>query len=144
MARKRVFLDECNSDLRHVFGPKDHVYTARSLGIAGKEDTRVIDEAIKCKCLIITVNKDFVQYYRDHPMRKGKRSTYGYGLIFLKRSKRLTREKQLRSAIKALEWADTRGHDDLAVVSAEGKTRMERLCHRECAAEFPEDQTAWG
>ena len=72
MARKRVFLDECNSDLRHVFGPKDHVFDANDFGITGKEDTRVIDEAFSRKCLIVTVNKDFVQYYRDHPMRKGK------------------------------------------------------------------------
>jgi hypothetical protein len=84
MARKRVFLDECNSDLGHVFGPKDHVYTARDFGIAGKEDSRAIDEAVRRKCSIVTVNKDFLHYYRDHPMRKGKWGKYGYGLIFLK------------------------------------------------------------
>jgi hypothetical protein len=143
VARKRVFLDECNSDLGHVFGPKDHVFTARDFGIAGKEDTRAIDEAVKRKCLIVTVNNDFVKYYRDHPMRKGKRGMYGYGLIFIKPSKRFTREQQLRIAVRALEWDDTREHDDLVRVSAEGKTRLERLCHPECAAEFPTDQTEW-
>jgi hypothetical protein len=143
MARKRVFLDECNSDLGHVFGPKDHVYTARDFGISGEEDARVIDEAVKRKCLIVTVNKDFVQYYRHHKMRTGRHGTFGYGLIFLKPSAQLTREKQLRIAIRALEWDDTREHDDLVWVSADGKTRLERLCHPECAAEFPEEQTKW-
>jgi hypothetical protein len=143
MARKRVFLDECNSDLGHVFATKDHVYTAKDFGISGKEDTRVIDEAFNRKCLIVTVNKDFVQYYRDHPMRKGKRGVYGYGLIFLKPSKQFTREQQLRIAVRALEWKDTREHDDLVWVSADGKTRLERLCHPGCAAEFPKEQTEW-
>ncbi len=27
--------------------------------------------------LIVTVNKDFVQYYHEHPMRRGKRGAYG-------------------------------------------------------------------
>jgi hypothetical protein len=40
MARKRVFLDECVSDLGRVFGPKAHVYTARDLGVAGEGDLR--------------------------------------------------------------------------------------------------------
>ena len=143
MARKRVFLDECNSDLRRVFGPKDHVHTAVDFGIAGKEDVRVIDEAVRRKCLIVTVNKDLVGYYREHRMRKGRHGIFGYGLIFLKRSSRLTREQQLRLAIRGLEWADTREHDDLVWVSADGKTRLERLCHPECAAEFPREQTEW-
>jgi len=143
MARKRVFLDECNSDLRHVFGPKDHVYTALDFGMAGKEDARVIDEAVRRKCLIVTINKDFMHYYREHPMRKGKHATFGYGLIFLKPSKRLTCEQQLRAAIKDLEWRDTREHDDLVVASADGKTRLERLCRPECASEFPAEQTEW-
>lgn len=143
MARKRVFLDECNRDLGHVFGPKDHVYTANAFGIAGQEDTRVIDEAVRRKCLIVTVNKDFVEYYRRHPMRRGKRGTFGYGLIFLMPSRHLAREQQLRIAIRKLEWDDTRRHDDLVWVSADGKTRLERLCHAECAAEFPEEQTKW-
>jgi hypothetical protein len=143
MARKRIFLDECNSDLGRVFGPKDHTHTAKDFGINGKEDTRAIDEAVKRKCTIVTVNKDFVQYYRDHPMRQGKWGKYGYGLIFLKPSQRLTREQQLRVALRALEWKDTRDHDDLVWVSADGRTRLERLCHAECAAEFPSDQTEW-
>jgi hypothetical protein len=143
MARKRIFLDECNSDLGHVFGPKDHVHTARDFGIAGKEDPRAIDEAVKRKCSIVTVNKDFLRYYRDHPMRKGKWGKYGYGLIFLKPSKQLTRAEQLRRGVRSLEWDDTREHDDLVWVSADGRTRLERLCHEECAAEFPKDQREW-
>jgi len=143
MPKKRIFLDECNSDLGHVFGAKAHIYTARSLGVTGAEDTRVIDEAVKKKCLIVTVNKDFVDYYREHPRRKGKNGTYFYGLIFLKQSHQLTRERQLRKALKEIAWEDTREHDDLVRVSATGKTRHERLCHEECAAEFPKDQKEW-
>jgi hypothetical protein len=33
MARKRISLDECCEDLGRVFGPKDHVYTARDFGM---------------------------------------------------------------------------------------------------------------
>jgi len=143
MARKRVFLDECVSDLGHVFGPKAHVYTARDLGVAGKEDTRVIEMAFKLKCLIVTVNKDFLDYYYSHPRRKGKRGVYFYGLIFLKASKQLTREQQLRRALRAIEWEETRQHDDLVRVSSTGKTRHERLCHPQCAAEFPKEQGEW-
>jgi predicted nuclease of predicted toxin-antitoxin system len=79
MARKRVFLDECVSDLGHVFGLKAHVYTAHDLGMTGKEDTRVIEMAFKLKCLIVTVNKDFLDYYYNHPRRKGKRGVYFMG-----------------------------------------------------------------
>lgn len=143
MAKKRVFLDECVSDLGHVFGAKAHVYTARDLGVTGKEDTRVIEKAFQLKCLIVTVNKDFLDYYYNHPRRKGKNGVYFYGLIFLKSSKQLTREKQLRLALKTMEWDDTRQHDDLVRVSATGKTRHERLCHPECAAEFPKEQGEW-
>jgi hypothetical protein len=132
-----------HSDLGCVFGPKDHVYTARDFGISGAEDVRAIDEAVKRRCMIVTVNKDFVQYYRDHPMRNGKSGKYGYGLIFLKPSKSLTREQQLRAAIRAIKWDDTRDQDDLVCVSADAKTRLERLCHPECAAEFPADQMEW-
>ena len=86
MPKKRIFLDECNGDpnLRRVFAPKDHVFTAEDFGIRGKKDPKVIDAAVKEKCTIVTVNKDFVDYYRSHPMRKGKWGTYGYRLIFLK------------------------------------------------------------
>ena len=143
MAKKRIFLDENVSDLGHVFGARAHIYTARDLGVTGKEDTRVIDKAFKRKCLIVTKNKDFLNYYRNHPRRKGKHGVYFYGLIFLKDSKRLTREKQLELAVRALEWDDTREHDDLVWVSADGKTRLERLCHAECAAEFPKEQMEW-
>jgi predicted nuclease of predicted toxin-antitoxin system len=60
MARKRIFLDECNSDLRSVFGSKDHVYTAKDFGMTGKEDPKAIDAAVQKKCSIVTVNKDFL------------------------------------------------------------------------------------
>ncbi len=47
--KKRVFLDECCSDsnLGSVFGPKAHVYTAKDLGVAKKQDPTVIDRAVK-------------------------------------------------------------------------------------------------
>jgi predicted nuclease of predicted toxin-antitoxin system len=67
-----VFLDEClgREELGHLFGSKAHVYTARDLGVTGKEDVRVIDSAVAKKCLIVTVNKDFVEYYRKHQRRR--------------------------------------------------------------------------
>ncbi len=145
MAEKRVFLDECcgEDDLKTCFPAKAHVYVAADFGVRGKEDTRVIDEAIKRGCLIVTVNKDFVDYYREHTRRKGKNGTFFYGLIFLKPSKIKTRREQLQTALREIAWGETRDHDDLIFVSAEGKTRHERLCHPECAAEFPADQQKW-
>jgi uncharacterized protein DUF5615 len=143
MAKKRVFLDECcgEDDLRNCFPSKAHIYRANDFGVRGKEDPAVIDHAIRRGCLIITVNKDFVDYYRNHAFRKGKNGTFFYGLIFMKASKVMSRKDQLRSALKEIAWTETRQHDDLIFVSAEGKTRHERLCHPECAAEFPADQT---
>ena len=143
MAKKRVFLDECCSDLGPVFGRKAHVYTAKQLGVTGKEDTRVIDKAFRSKCLIVTVNRDFLDYYRNHPRRKGKRGAYFYGLIYLKHSSQLPRKRQLELAVKAMAWDDTREHDDLIIVSATGRTRHQRLCHPECAAAFPKEETEW-
>ena len=119
----------------------DHVYTARDCGIAGKEDPQATDEAVRRKRSIVTVNKDFLQYYRDHPMRKGKWGKYGSGLIFLKPSKQLTLAEQLRRGVRSLAWGDTREHDDLAW--ADGRRRLERLGHEECAAEFPKEQREW-
>jgi hypothetical protein len=146
MAKKRVFLDECCGEqgLRTCFPKKAHVYIAADFGVRGKEDPSVIDKAFRKGCLIITVNKDFVDYYRNHPLRKGKKGTFFYGLIFLKASKVMTRREQLRAALKEIEWGDTREHDDLIFISALGKTRHERLCHPECAAEFPAEQGEWG
>jgi predicted nuclease of predicted toxin-antitoxin system len=145
MAKKRVFLDECCGDdgLKACFPPKSHVYVAKDFDVRGKEDPKVIDKAIRRRCLIVTVNKDFLDYYRNHVYRKGKRGTFFYGLIFLKPSKIMSRKKQLRIALKAIEWENTRGHDDLVRVSATGKTRHERLCHKECADEFPVEETEW-
>ena len=145
MAKKRVFLDECCSEdnLKDCFPSKAHLYTASDLGVSGSEDPTVIDHAVRRHCLLITVNKDFVDYYRNHASRKGRDGTFFYGLIFLKPSKIMSRHAQLKSALKAVAWTETRQHDDLIVVSAEGKTRHERLCHPDCAAEFPPDQTEW-
>lgn len=138
MAKKRVFLDECiGLELATVFGAKAHVYTANDLGVTGKEDIRVIDAAVAKKCLIVTVNKDFLGYYRKHPHRKG---TFFYGLIFLRPSRTLTRSQQLRKALKEVAWAETRDHDDLIVVAADGTTTHERLCHPECARELAEQE----
>jgi predicted nuclease of predicted toxin-antitoxin system len=92
MARKRVSLDEqLGPELAGAFGAKAYVYTAIDFGVAGIEDPRVIDEAVHSKCLIVTANKDFVDYYRKHPLRKGSKLRYFYGLIFLKPSKMLSR-----------------------------------------------------
>ena len=145
MAKKRVFLDECcgEDDLKDCFPAKAHVYKAGDFGVRGKEDPTVIDHAIKRGCLIITVNKDFIDYYRNHPLRKGRNGTFFYGLIFLKPSNIMSRQAQLKSALKEIAWTETREHDDLIFVSAECKTRHQRLCHPECAAEFPVDQTGW-
>ena len=145
MAKKRVFLDECcgEEDLANCFPSKAHVYRAKDFGVSGKEDPTVIDHAIKRRCLIITVNKDFIDYYRNHTFRKGKKGRFFYGLIFLKASKVMSREKQLKAALKVIAWTNTRQHDDLIFVSAEGKTKHERLCHPECAAEFHADQAGW-
>ena len=141
MPKKRIFLDECCQDLKSSFAVKSHVYTAKELGLLGKEDTKVIDKAIEKRCLIVTVNKDFLDYYRDHAMRRQHR--WGYGLIFLKPSKTLTKQEQLKRAIDDMAWKDTRDHDDLVMVSATGLTKHERLCHPACAAEFPKDETEW-
>jgi hypothetical protein len=146
VAKKRVFLDECCGDdgLKACFPAKSHVYVAADFGVRGKEDTTVIEHAIRRHCLIVTVNKDFLDFYRKHPRRNGKNGEYFYGLIFLKPSKVMTRIKQLQKALRDIDWSDTREHDDLIYVSAEGKTRHIRLCHPECAAEFPADQGEWG
>lgn len=145
LAKKRVFLDECcgEDDLKDCFPTKAHVYGAKDFGVSGKEDPTVIDHAIKRGCLIITVNKDFIDYYRNHALRKGKNGTFFYGLIFLKTSKIMSRQAQLKTALKEIAWTESRRHDDLIFVSAEGKTKHERLCHPECAAVFPPDQTEW-
>jgi predicted nuclease of predicted toxin-antitoxin system len=137
MAKKRVFLDEClGRQLAAVFGPKAHVYTARDLGVTGVDDPKVIDRAVKQKCLIVTVNKDFVEYYKNHRLRKGSKVRYFYGLIFLGPSKNLSKEQQLGKALKEIAWSETRTHDDLISVYANGRTHHERLCHPECAEAF--------
>ena len=110
------------------------------LGAAGIEDPRVIDKAVHAKCLIVTANKDFVDYYRGHPLRKGSKLPYFYGLIFLKPSKRLSRPEQLKRALKEIAWAETRDHDDLVTVYSDGHTKHERLCHPECARELAEEE----
>lgn len=145
VAKKRVFLDECcgDEDLKRCFPVKSHVYVAADFGVRGKEDPTVIDRAIRRRCLIVTVNKDFVEYYRNHARRRGKKGTFFFGLIFLKPSKVMTRREQLQAALRDVAWNETRQHDDLIYVSAEGKTRHERLCHPECAAEFPAHQGEW-
>jgi len=93
--------------------------------------------------MIVTVNDDFVDYYRNHPRRRRKNGQYFYGLIFLKHSNQLPRKKQLEIAMRDIAWNETRQHDDLIRVSADGRTRHERLCHAECAKEFPKWETDW-
>jgi hypothetical protein len=140
MAKKRVFLDEqLEHELRTVFGPKAHVYTAKDFKVTGTQDPRVIDKAVRAKCLIVTADKNFVQYYKNHPLRKGALSFF-YGLIFLRHSNQLPRKEQLRRALKEVAWGETRDHDDLITVYADGHTEHERLCHPECAKEFAKSE----
>jgi hypothetical protein len=74
MAKKRVFLDECcgEDDLKDCFPAKAHVYRAKDFGVSGKEYPTVIDHAIKRGCLIITVNKDFIDYTGTTPPARGR------------------------------------------------------------------------
>jgi hypothetical protein len=140
--KKRVFLDEqLGPELRTIFGAKAHVHTAKDLGVTGTHDLRVIDKAVHAKCLIVTANKDFVDYYRNHPLRRGTLSFF-YGLIFLKHSSQLPRREQLRRALREIAWGETRDHDDLITVYANGHTGHERLCHPECAREFAQAEAA--
>lgn len=143
MAKKRVFLDEqLEHELKTVFGPKDHVYTAKDFGVTGAQDPRVIDKAVRAKCLIVTADKNFVQYYKNHPLRKRKGAPFFYGLILLKHSNQLPRKEQLRRALKEVAWGETRDHDDLITVYADGHTGHERLCHPGCAKEFAESEAS--
>jgi hypothetical protein len=143
--KKRAFLDECCSEdeLEACFPRKAHVYRAEDFGVRGKEDPTVIDYALRRGCLVITVNKDFVDYYRNHARRKGRSGAFFYGLIFLKPSKIMSRQAQLRAALREMDWVQTRQHDDLVIVSGDGRTKHERLCHPDCAAAFPTDQREW-
>jgi hypothetical protein len=50
-----------------------HVFTASDLGVKGTGNPRVVDKAFEKKCMIVTVNADFVDYYRNHPRRKGRK-----------------------------------------------------------------------
>jgi hypothetical protein len=137
MARKRVFLDEhIEPQLKRCFGAKAHIHTARDLGVCGNEDRRVIDAAVRRKCLIVTKNKDFVDYYRKHPLRTSGKVSFFYGLIYLMPSSVLSTEERLKKALRDVAWRETREHDDLITVYADGRTYHERLCHPECAAQF--------
>ena len=122
MAKKRVFLDECcgDHDFKSCFPLKSHVYVTADFGIRGREDTTVIDHAVRRGCLIVTVNKDFLDYYRNHRLRKGRNVTWFYGLILLKPSNVMTRREQLQAALRDFARDETRQHDDLVIVSAEG------------------------
>lgn len=140
MAKKRVFLDEClgREEISGLFGSRAHIYTANDLGVTATEDTRVISKAFEKKCLIITANKDFVDFYKNHPARKS--GAFFYGLIFLAPSKSLSRRDQLKKALREIEWTETRRHDDLITVYADAATRHERLCHPGCAKQFEEGE----
>ena len=128
MATLRVLLDEdVSTELKDVFPKKIQVHTVAALGMSGKEDRLVIEEAIQKKCLIVTANNDFVDFYKNHDWRKGHDGRYFYGLIFLKHSKVLTRSQQLKLAIKEI---DPR-YDDILTVSASGHVTRQRLGGRD-------------
>jgi Domain of unknown function (DUF5615) len=137
--KKRVFLDEdIDPSLSKVFGARAHVYTAKALGVLGCDDTAVITAAIKKGCLIVTANKDFIGYYRKHPLR-GPNSFF-YGLIFLSAHGSFEQKRQLRDAMKQFSWAETRMHDGLVVAYSDGKVCREWLCHVDCAKDFAEQE----
>ena len=145
MAKKRVFLDECCGDdgLKSCFPSKASSFVAADFGLRGKEDPPS-SIRLSRKNASSSQSTKISWTIPQTPPRKGRKLPFFYGLIFLKASKVKTRREQLQAALKAIDWGDTRDHDDLIFVSAQGKTRHERLCHPECAAEFPADQGEWG
>ena len=136
--KKRILLDEHLSErVGELFGSKDHVYLAEKSGLGGRPDTEVIDFAIKKKCLIITSDEKFVETYRTHPARRSRRGPrFFYGLIFVRAASELLRRRHIAEALAEIAWDQTRRHDDLIVISRDGRSTHERLCHPECAAEF--------
>ncbi len=136
--RKRVLLDEhLSEDIAGVFGPRDHVYLAKDVDLKGKPDRDVIDFAINKKCLIITNDAGLVNDYRNHPQRRSKRGIqFFYGLIYVRADSDVARKRHIAIAVREMAWGESRQHDDLVIVSRDGKTEHYRLCHAECAAEF--------
>ena len=128
MAKLRVLLDEdVDVQVRAAFPKSLQVYTVAALGISGANDTFVIEEAIARKCLIVTANKDFVDFYKNHEWRKGRDGRFFYGLIFLKSSRTISQLDQLKLAIKEIEHR----YDDLLTVYANGTVTRERLGGRD-------------
>lgn len=124
MARLRALLDEdVRFDVKLAFPPKVQVETVAALGLSGKDDIYVIEEAVARKCLIVTANKDFVPEYRNHEWRKGKDGRHFWGLIFLASSSSISQTDQVRRALKEID----RDADDILTVSANGKVSRERL-----------------
>lgn len=136
--RKRVLLDEhLSAEIAEVFGTRDHVYLAKDVGLEGKPDRDVIKFAINKKCLIITNDEGLVNDYRNHPQRRSKRGVrFFYGLIYVRADSDITRKRHIAQAVKEMAWGESRQHDDLVIISRDGKTEHYRLCHTECAAEF--------
>jgi hypothetical protein len=124
VANLRVLLDEnLSPELRKLFRTKVPVHTVADWGMSGAEDVRVIEEVVLRKCLIVTANWDFVDFYRNHEWRRGKDWRYFYGLIFLKHSNSLTQAEQLKLAIRHI----TADHDNLLTVSPTGQVTVENL-----------------
>ena len=124
MAKIRVLLDEnIDPELKAAFGKKIPVYTVSDLDLSGAEDKLVIEAAVHKKCLIVTANYDFVEFYRNHEWRKGRDGRFFYGLIFLRHSTTKTRLQQLKAAIKQIRP----DHDDLITVSSAGVVSHEQL-----------------
>jgi hypothetical protein len=90
-------------ELKKAFGRKIPVYTVADLGMSGADDTRVIEKGVRRKCLLVTANADFVDFYRNHEWRKGRDGRFFYSLIFLKHSTTMTKLQQLKVAVKKIK-----------------------------------------
>lgn len=124
MGKLRVLLDEdVDVQAKSAFARKVMVYTVGGLGLKGKEDRIIVEEAVERKCVIVTANKDFVPEYKNHEWRKGKDGRYFWGLIFLKHSKAMSQSDRITLAIKQIVPL----YDDVLTVSGTGLVTRERL-----------------
>jgi len=134
--KKRIFLDEdIDVSLAKAFSARSHVYTGKDLGVLGRDDPTVINAATQKGCLIVTANKDFIDYYRNDPRRR-QRNTFFYGLIFLSAQGGFEQKRQLQIALRQIPWKGNRAHDGLVIVRRDGNVCCELLCHEDCARQF--------
>lgn len=118
-----VLDEDVRADVKSAFPSSIPVTTVPELGLSGKDDKYVVEEAVTRKSLIVTANKDFLPEYRDHDWRRGKDGRHFWGLIFLAHTASLSQAEQVRRALKEFDPAA----DDILSVSADGKVDRERL-----------------